>query len=251
MTHAPGVSVPLAVLNEVARTADTAARAVDAVWGPDWSRGITVVVGDREALDLAGGASLAPGALPAVAVTRPSLSGRGAPDEIVVDQAVWGTLSATGRRVVLTHELVHVATGSVATSVPRWLEEGFADYVGWLGNGVPVAVAAREALVRTTSRGAPSSLPGSADLDLSSETAGAAYGEAYVAVRWLAQTYGQDALVAVYRRTQLLLAGSDGTSEGSSDEALDAALRAVTGHGVADLELSWRAELTRLAAATA
>ena len=112
-------------------------------------------------------------------------------------------------------------------------------------------MAAREALDRTTVEGAPEVLPRAADLALSGGTSAAAYGEAYVAARWLADTYGQDALVAVYRRTHQLLVGSDGASEGSADAALDAALRELTGLGVTDLERSWRAELTRLAAATA
>ncbi len=89
-----------------------------------------------------------------------------------------------------------------------------------------------------------------AALGLGSGSAAAAYGESYVATRLLAQTYGQEALVAVYRRTEELLQTPGDADEGVGRAALDTALLEVTGLGIADLERSWRVELARLSAAT-
>ena len=169
---------------------------------------------------------------------------------VVVDAAVWATLSTVGRRVVISHEVAHVATDSVHQALPRWLEEGLADDLGWLGSGVPVRDAAREALDQVAASGAPTALPSDADLDLAAPSSAAAYGEAYVAARLLAQTYGQQALVSVYRRTASELAASTTTDRLAADAALDVALRAVTGEGLAAFVSAWRTELTRLASVT-
>jgi hypothetical protein len=249
---APGASVPPDTLSEVALGVEVAARAVDAVWGTSWPRSITVVVGAAADLGRGSEGETATAALSAAAVTvdGPAADGVGT-SHVVIDQAVWATLSAAGRRVVLTHELVHVATDSVHESLPRWLEEGLADEVGWLGSGVPVGVAAREALVAVSAQGPPTTLPSDSDLDLAAPGAAAAYGESYVAARLLALTYGQQALVDVYRGTETALAGTTPARPVTADQALDAALLTVTGSGLDAFVAAWRAELVRLAAATA
>ena len=54
-------------------------------------------------------------------------------------------LTPVGRRIVLTHEITHLATAAVTADItPRWLVEGFAEYVANLGTGQSVRVAAAE-----------------------------------------------------------------------------------------------------------
>src|SRR5205814_5783525 len=58
---------------------------------------------------------------------------------VVVNPVAFPGLTATGRGVVLTHEFTHVATRiSVRTAPPVWVDEGFADYVAYLGTSLGV-----------------------------------------------------------------------------------------------------------------
>ncbi len=50
---------------------------------------------------------------------------------IVVNPAAAAGLSAEGLAVLLTHEVVHVATRSFASAAPTWLVEGFADQIAY------------------------------------------------------------------------------------------------------------------------
>ncbi len=159
-----------------------------------------------------------------MAVTVPG-AGADADAVVLVDGALWSSLAPTGRSVVLTHELVHVATAAPTTAVPLWFEEGFADYVGWRGTGVPVTVAAREGLAAVAADGPPERLPADTAFALSGADAAEAYTTSYVAVRLLALTYGEDALAEIYRRTlgdpRSGPSAQPGAPEGALDEALD------------------------------
>ena len=59
----------------------------------------------------------------------------------------------------MSHEATHVATGASFATVPTWLLEGFADYVALDDAGVPVDVAAAQALERIREDGLPDRLP--------------------------------------------------------------------------------------------
>ncbi len=249
---ASGTTVPADLLAEVARTADRGRRSVDAVWGSNWARSVTVVVGTREDVEEVLGPTTG---LPAAAVTwRPAGSAPSAAAQVLIDEAVWRSLPASAQQVVLTHELVHVATGSVESQAPRWLEEGLADYIAWTGTTVPVQTAAREALEAIARTGPPQALPADSDFELGGLSAGAAYGEAYVAARLIAQTYGVDALLEIYRGSSADLARPP-ESAGSPtaievEAALEKAVRVATGAGLDDLVRAWQAELARLASTT-
>ncbi|WP_344749472.1 hypothetical protein [Streptosporangium vulgare] len=53
-------------------------------------------------------------------------------DRVIVLPSGYARLTETGRDVVITHELAHVATGATRGGrVPMWLSEGFADYAGY------------------------------------------------------------------------------------------------------------------------
>ena len=105
---------------------------------------------------------------------------------------------------------------------------------------MPVGVAAREALLAVSAHGPPTTLPSDADLDLTASGAAAAYGQSYVAARLLAMTYGQQALVDVYRDTETALAAATLARPMTADQALDAALLSVTGSGLDVFVAAWR-----------
>jgi hypothetical protein len=143
----------------------------------------------------------------------------------------------------VTHELTHLATGAAATDrVPTWLEEGFADVLGFAGSGIGVRSAAAALLAEVRRNGPPSGPPKDAQL---AGAAGAlrqaqAYAGGWLLCRMVADRAGTAALVAVYRDT----AAGKGTP--SSD--VDRAMRVRTGRSLAAWVALWRAELSRLAA---
>src|SRR5690606_33810051 len=133
-----GIGTPKAKLHTIRRQAADAVPSVDQVWDGDWARGAVIVVPD----DTAGAAKLSRSenvsALAAVATGASAVDADGELrhwDRVVVNPSAWQKMNATGRSVVLAHELTHVATGSLGT-VPIWVSEGFADYVGWRDRGI-------------------------------------------------------------------------------------------------------------------
>jgi hypothetical protein len=207
--------------------ATKASAAVTAVWGKAWRR-VPVVVATEGPAQLARLTGREPAAVAGlVAVTTA--------DRVYVDVAAWLALSAAGRQVLLTHEVTHLATASASDPrVPLWLEEGFADYVGFTGSAIPVGTAAG-ALLGPVARGAavPATLPSDADFAAGGAVTARAYAGGWLACRLIAASAGPRSLVAVYRDT----------SAGGPDPAadVDAALREVTGRGTSAWTSRWRA----------
>jgi len=157
-----------------------------------------------------------------------------APVRVFVNPIVFGRLKERGAQVVVSHEATHVATGATFTSMPTWLQEGFADYVALDDAGVPVRLAAGQILDRIRKKGLPGRLPTSADLDPSASGLGATYEEAWLACRFMAQEYGEDRLVRFY----------DAVGKGAStQEAFRSELDTTQRMFVAQ----WRTDLARLA----
>ncbi|MBP2702465.1 hypothetical protein JOL79_01460 [Microbispora sp. RL4-1S] len=179
-----------ALAADLARLADGASRTIARVWGRPVDAVILVPATDDQAAELA-----APAPVEGFAAFA-------AADHVIVAPSGFARLSETGRRVVVTHELTHLATGAaVRPGMPPWLVEGFADYVGYLGSGLPVPVIAAElgALVRGSAPGGsafPGELPGRADF---AAHPAEAYEAAWLACRHIAERYGEHALVALYR----------------------------------------------------
>ncbi len=233
-------------LAAVARAVDEGARAVHAVWGNSWADGdgqlVTVVVGDAHTLRAAlhtrcedrGCSKRHP--VRVGAVTVPTW-GSGGPT-VLVDGGVWTSLSTTGRSVLVTHELVHLATGSVRSAAPRWLDEGLADWVAWDQGDLPVSIVAKEAIQEVQRNGVPGRLPTDGAFAAGARSSPVAYGQAYLAVRLIAETYGQGVLVGLVR-------------EVDSGGEVDSALRSLTGHGLADLTSDWQDDLAKRAATQA
>ena len=174
---------------------------VSAVWGDGWSRRAVLlvpatqhelgqVVQDHGDLDH----------IAAVATAEVQI-GSGLPDpvgdRIGINPANWPKLSDLGQRIVLTHELTHVATRSV-TSAATWLAEGFADYVGYLGSGVPTGFVAQELGAAVRAGDVPQRLPTTAQFNGASHGLSQAYEGSWLACRLIAQRWGQRALVRFY-----------------------------------------------------
>jgi hypothetical protein len=223
-----GAAAPSA-LREIAGRLDAAVPKVTSVLGRNWRRRVVALVpadtaqagallgGDHELADIAALATVTPGDPGA--------------DRIVVSPGSFGRLNALGRRVVLTHELAHVATGAARDArTPIWLIEGLADYVGYRGEKVGVRSAARELRREVAAGRLPRELPGGAGFGGGGRMP-QAYQEAWLACRMIAERYGESALPRLY--------------DAAGRQPQDAALRAVLGMGTSTFTAQWRAYLTK------
>jgi hypothetical protein len=217
------------MLNDVARYADAAIPRVSDVWGTAWSRMLVVLVPRTQADvatilgdggDLTRVAAVAIAALPGGA-TRP------VGNRIVVNPPNFRRLGPTGRRVVLTHEVTHVATrDETGQAAPTWLVEGFADYVGYLGSGLSARTICQELAAEVRSGRVPEDLPRDDAFNGGNERLAQTYEAAWLAVRLIAQREGQKTLVTLYRRT--------------ATEPVNAVIRDLLGLGPAEFVATWR-----------
>ncbi|PVG82741.1 hypothetical protein DDE18_10270 [Nocardioides gansuensis] len=170
----------------------------------------------------------------AVTTTVDRSNDPGSPVHVFVNPDVTRRLRVDGAQVVMSHELVHVATDAATSPVDLWLLEGFADYVALRDVKLPLSTTAGRAIALVRRDGVPEHLPSDDDFGTSAPDLEASYELAWLACRTLAERAGEDALVAVYA------AASDGVP----------VARAVATHAglsLAELEDLWRADLRRLA----
>lgn len=223
---------------ELARAGDAAVRDVTDVWGPAWDRKVVVVVPASQT-QLGRFLRRDPSKYDRLAAVATSeLSGDsfiGAANRVWVNPGTWGKVNPLGRSIVLRHEFTHVATGAaVPSDFPIWLEEGFADYVGYRDSGVAPDVIAQDLLAQARDGRVPAALPVRRDFAGDSPTLGTAYEGAWWACQYLVDQYGEDALLEIYR-----------TALAEPDQALaaDRALRAVVGISEAQLTRAWQASI--------
>lgn len=257
VTVDPGPGGPAEeVLDDLAADLATATRTVDTAWGADWPRGTAVVVVPTVELAarLAGLDPARVAVLDALAVGQDARLGDGRPAgvRVVVASERFARLSRAGRRITLTHELVHVATRA-GTSVrpadaqdrplPRWLVEGYADHVARDGSGIaPARLAA--VLLDAVEAGAPVEVPA----DEAFETADAtvlqtAYAAAWTLVTSAARRAGTAGVGAWYRA----LASAPelgGVPAGVGPDRLEAACQAALGRDWATVRAEWVADVT-------
>ncbi|HYY10446.1 MAG TPA: DUF4157 domain-containing protein [Kineosporiaceae bacterium] len=188
-----------------AREADAAASRVDRVWGTDWPRtAVLYLPADLDEMAALLGRSSATGLDQLAAVTTGESGGgtgsRTTGDRVVLNPAGFAQLTATGRDAVLAHELTHVATrASVRDRPPLWVDEGFADYVAYLGSPLRTRDLAADVLTSPAEVAGLAELPADEKFDPAAGRVGPAYAEAWLAMRFVAQQGGTAQVVDFYR----------------------------------------------------
>ena len=227
------------LMTTLAAELDGAVAAVTDVWGTDWSQRVAVLLPNtiEEMRELVGPAFAVDGIAAATVADKVDVANYSAVGQRVVlnpDQA--GRLSASARRIVLRHEITHVAArASTVNGAPMWLLEGFADYVGYLTSGLAPREAAPDLVRALRDGGPPDQLPADADFYGASDHLDLAYQLAWSAALHVVDRVGQEGLVRLYRQ----IAGSS-----KQDKAtVDTALRDVLGLDSTGFVASWRTSL--------
>lgn len=202
------------LLIEVARISEESIPRVTRVWGRAWPGKVVVLVPDSQAElgtiieevdDLSQIAAVAVAQLSGDTTRRRAVGNR-----IIVNPPNFSRLGRLGKRVVLQHEITHVATrGDTGPSSPAWLVEGFADYLGYLGTSVSVSTAARELRQEVRRGKVPSALPAERDFDGTSERLSQTYEASWLACRLIVQQTSEASLVAFYRAIGALRGDSE------------------------------------------
>jgi hypothetical protein len=238
-----------ATLRGFAAAGDEAIGAVTGIWGRDWPRRAVLVVPrtEKEMGQLL--QRPAAGLSQIAAVTTGELAhgdhGIARSDRVVLNPAAFDRLGDSGRRVVLAHEMTHVAVrSSTSAPVPIWLSEGFADYVGYADVDLSRRAIAADVLALVRRGKGPHELPGTDDFDPTKTTIAPAYSGAWLACRLIAERYGERALVRLYRTAATTPVGERGPDP---DAALRAAFESVLGTSVARFTGAWRDDLRALA----
>lgn len=167
---------------------------------PGWSSPVVVEV-PASAADLDQTLGAAPGTYAGIAAVTAGVgsdTGPDAPVHVFVNPQVTDGLRRAGAQVVMSHELVHVATDAVRRPVEPWLLEGFADYVALRDTRLPDRVTLGRAIEAARRDGVPEALPTAADFDTRAEDLQARYEEAWLACRIIAARLGERGLVRVY-----------------------------------------------------
>ncbi len=208
---------------------------VTSVWGPRWNDHVAVLIPNTAAEFTAVAGDLTDSAeLAAVAVADqvdPDGTVLGA--RIVLNPTNLARLDPAGRRLVVQHELTHVASrAGTSDQMPTWLIEGFAEYVGNLHSGLPVTVSAAELSADVRAARLPTMLPTSAAFQ-SGPRSEQAYEGSWLACRLIAHRAGQAGLVRFYKVVSA-------AAETDPATAAAAGLRTVLGTDNAAFTAAWR-----------
>lgn len=156
------------------------------------------------------------------------------PRMVVLNPDAYAALSGLGRRVLVAHELTHVAVGT-PDGLPLWLTEGFADFAALRFADAARPQASAAALARVASEGAPRRLPADDDFAVTDPSLESTYELSWLAVRMLARDHGVARVAELYAG----LVRRPGP--------LDARLHAVLGTSLGAVTRDWRAYLEELA----
>ena len=238
-------TVPARRLAEHAAVVDRALPGLRAQWEGTPERVLVLAPSTAAEADLLLGRTPSPGASPVAASTEgpTGATGRATGDRVVLDPTAFDRLTPSGRDVVLTHELAHVAVRSTVAGRPApWLAEGYADHVGYARADVSPRRLLAPLLTALRTGHGPRALPTAAELQPAGGDIEVPYLAAWQAVELVADRYGEGAL------RRLVRAGSSTGSDADAARATGRALETVLGTTADRLTRDWLARLGREAA---
>ncbi len=191
------------IVERLASELDPAVRAVGDIWPTSWSERVVLMLPDSPGeMKAMVGPDFPVDSVVAVAVAdRVDHASRTATGQrVVLSPNGVRALSLPSLRVVLRHEITHLAarTDTVDGS-PTWLLEGFADYVGYRDSDVTLAEGAPDLAQRVRSSGPPGALPEDRAFRGSGAELDQAYQQSWSLARFVADRFGEDRLVKLYR----------------------------------------------------
>jgi hypothetical protein len=237
-------------LRSYAAMVTVAAQDVDNVWGVQWPRRLIVVVPTSVALfdemssDESGGRGS--DARAAVTTGMPASGSRRLTvgDRIIINPAVFPFMPRVAQQLVLKHETVHVAVrSSTVNTAPAWLNEGFADYIGYRHSGISLAVGAADLAARLQSNPIIAIPPSSLDFRQKIDIVSVSYQLSWVLCWVIAHRHKEAALVRL-----VVAMGSSGASEERSAEMVFGRIASsVLGVSTRELTRQWQDALRQLA----
>jgi hypothetical protein len=239
-------TVPAARLAEHLAVVDRAVPPLRRQWRDTPGRVLVLAPATAGEADALLGRSAGSGAAPVAATTEgpTGADGTATGDRVVLDPTAFDRLTASGRDVVLTHELAHVAVRSSVPGRPAtWLAEGYADHVGYGRADVPTGRLLAPLVAAIRSGQQPRGLPGASDLRPASGDIEVPYLLAWQAVELIARDHGEAAL------RRLVAAAASTGSDADAEAATDAALVSELGTTRAELTRQWLDHLADLATA--
>jgi hypothetical protein len=219
---------------------DAAVPRVTAVWGTRWLRRVVLVVPatvtelQQLVPDVGDVSNIA--AVATAELIEPNTGYHPVGDRVVVNPKSFKELGPLGRRVVLTHEVTHVASRSATgPREPTWLVEGLADYVGFLHTNLPLSLSALELRKAMRAGHVPTALPADSAFQGGRADLAATYEQSWLAVSLLVDTYGRAKVLSLYRDI----------GAGDSPAAVDLAFARDLHTSVAAFTRRWTANLKR------
>lgn len=229
-------------LEEAARTVDRAVPALRAAWPATPERVLVLVpdtVAEATALQGAGDGT---GRVAATTDGPVGADGLATGDRVLLDPQARRRLTTSGRDVVLTHEVAHVAVrATVPGTAPTWLTEGYADHVGYARADVPTSALLAPLAAAVRDGSAPTALPTADSLDPAVGDIEVGYLAAWQAVELVAEQHGEAALRRLVRRCSVT------GSQEAAERACDAAMPVVLGTDRDALTRQWQRRLAALA----
>ncbi|MCF2531236.1 hypothetical protein [Yinghuangia soli] len=228
-------------LSAYQKDVETAVPDVTAVWGPDWAgKTVLVVPADQEQMAELLGAE--PQKYARIAAVTTGERGAGpdeaAADRIIVNPEAFRELGTVERRVVMTHEIAHVASRAATRNwTPTWLSEGFADYIGYLNSGQTIRSAAPELRRDVRDGKVPAQLPSDEQFETTQDSLPQAYEMGWLACRMIAEQWGGTKLVDFYRAVGAPPAGGAGPPDQTA--RLAEAFTSVLGTTPAEFTAKW------------